>query len=374
MSAPAPVRGLPAALRWTIGIVIGVVVLNVFLLVLRNAVGGPGGPRSSSYATAPDGAAAYAALLEKKGHPVIPLRGDLAEAEFDHRATLVVLDPEVITPDDARTLRRHVEAGGSLIIGGGDLGWIDPLMEHPAEPSFSGAERARPLAPVRETNGVGTVVTASEGSWEETGGALPVLGTSESTVVAVAAIGTGRAVLLGDTSMLQNRLLGRADNAAFGLAAAGPPPTPVYFAEGVHGYDTQTGLQAIPDRWKWVLVGLTVAALVWMVAIGRRLGPPEDEARVLAPPRRAYVDSLAHTLARTKRRDEVLAPVKAAVRANLARRAGLATDANETEIRRVAEAFGLTAEETRALFNPAQSEAEALAVGRALAKVSGGMQ
>lgn len=374
MSAPAPSRGVPAALRWAIGIVIGVVVLNVFLLVLRNAVGGPGGPRSSSYATAPDGAAAYAALLARKGHPVIPLRGDLVDAELDHSGTLVVLDPEVIAPADARALRDYVEAGGSLVIGGGDLGWIEPLMEHPVEPSFFGLDRAEPLAPVPETNGVDTVVTAAEGSWEETGGALPVIGDSETTLVAVTSVGSGRAVLLGDTTMLQNRLLGRADNAAFGLAVAGPPPTPVYFAEGVHGYDTQTGLRAIPDRWKWVLVGLTVAALVWMVAIGRRLGPPEDEARVLAPPRRAYVDALAHTLARTKRRDEVLAPVKAAVRANLARRAGLASDAKESEIRRVAEAFGLTDEETRALFDPATSEAEALAVGRALAKVSGGRE
>lgn len=372
MKVRAFVRALPAALRWTIGIVIGVVVLNVFLLLLRSAVGGPGGPRSSSYATAPEGAAAYAALLATKGHPVVQLRGELAENELDRTGTLVVLDPEIITPEDARTLRAHVEAGGSLIIGGGDAGWIEPLMEHPPEPSLFGVDRAEALAPLPETNGVGALTTAGEGSWKETGGAVPAFGTSDTTVVAVASIGTGRAVLLADTSPLQNRLLGRADNAAFGLAAAGPPQKPVYFAEGVHGYGTQTGLGAIPARWKWLLAGLTLAALIWMVAAGRRLGPPEEQARVLAPPRRAYVDALATTLARTKRRDEVLAPVKATVRANLAHRAGLASDANESELRRVASAFGLTDEEAGALFQPATSEAEALAVGRALAKLSGG--
>lgn len=368
----ADARGVPAAARWAIGIVLGAILLNVLLVALRSAVGGPGGPRSSSYATAPEGAAAYAELLAGNGHPVVPLRGPLADNELDRSGTLVVLDPEIVTPDDGRALRSFVDAGGRLVIGGGDLGWIDAVMDHPAEWRPAGPTEARPVAPLMETSGVSLIETAGEGSWADTGGAAPAFGTPTTTVVAVAASGTGRAVLLADTSPLQNRLLARADNAAFGLVVAGPRGTPVYFAEGAHGYGTESGLRALPARWKWALGGLTLAALVWMVAAGRRLGPPEEDARVLAPHRRAYVDALATTLARTKRRDDAVAPVRAAVRSALSHRAGLSSDANETELRRVAGSFGLSEEETRALFRPATSEFETLAIGRALAKLTGG--
>ena len=372
MKAVESARGMSAAARWVIGIILGTVLLNVLLVALRSAVGGPGGPQSSSYATGPNGVAAYAQLLAENGHPVIPLRGPLSENEIHPSGTLVVLDPEIITRDDASAIRDFVSAGGHLLIGGGDLGWLEPLMEHPAEWQAGGPTDARVLAPLPETTGISELRTAGEGSWAETGGAGPALGTPASTVVAVAKSGTGRAVLLADTSFLQNRLLGHADNAAFGLTVAGPTGTPVFFAEGVHGYGTQSGFTAIPVRWKWTLGGLTLAALVWMVAAGRRLGPPEEDARVLPPPRRAYVDSLATTLARTKRRDDAIAPVKATVRAALAHRAGLRSDASDNELRRVAGGFGLSEEETRALFQPATSEVETLAVGRALAKLTGG--
>jgi hypothetical protein len=168
--------------------------------------------------------------------------------------------------------------------------------------------------------------------------------------------------------------LERADNAAFGLALAGDPGTPAYFAEGVHGYGTETGIGAIPDRWKWVLGGLTLAALLWMVAIGRRLGPPEEEERMLPPPRRAYVDALATTLARTKQRADAVAPVRAEVRAALARRAGIPVDADDRALRGAASIHGLSGEEIKAIFEPVGSEQDVLAAGRALAKLGGGSE
>ena len=118
--------------------------------------------------------------------------------------------------------------------------------------------------------------------------------------------GRGRIVLLADSSPLQNRLLGEADNAAFALALSGRGP--LTFVESVHGYGPQRGLAALPARFGWALIGLLLAALVFMVARGRRLGPPERERRELPPPRRAYVDALAATMARGKEREEAVAP------------------------------------------------------------------
>jgi hypothetical protein len=231
---------------------------------------------------------------------------------------------------------------------------------------------ASPLAAVPETESVTTIGGEGFGSWENTAGALPILGLPSSparTLVAVTAIGSGRVVLVADTSVLHNRFLADNDNAVFAVNLAGGPGTPVYFAEGVHGYGTETGLAAIPAPWKFALGGLTVAALVWMVAVGRRLGPPEPQGRDLPPARRAYVDALTTTLARTKRGDEVVAPVRAAARSKIARRSGLEPDADERSLEGAGRALGLTEDELAAVLG--RSRDNVLAAGRALAKLGG---
>ena len=92
-------------------------------------------------------------------------------------------------------------------------------------------------------------------------------------------------MLLADGSPIENARIGEADNAAFGLALAGPAGTPVVFAEGVHGYGESRGLGALPGRWKVALFGLGVAAIVFAWARARRLGPPDRPTRTLPPAR-----------------------------------------------------------------------------------------
>jgi hypothetical protein len=104
-----------------------------------------------------------------------------------------------------------------------------------------------------------------------------------------------------------------------------------------------------------------------MWAIGRRFGPPEDERRPLPPPRRRFVDAQALTLARTHMPQDAIAPVRAAARERLARRAALGPEAGEPQIRQAAEGLGLQPDETEAVLghNP-----DVLAAGRALARLS----
>ncbi|MBW3594887.1 MAG: DUF4350 domain-containing protein [Actinobacteria bacterium] len=369
MSVGTRWTGLPPWARWVTGIVGAVVALNVVLTLLGGAYGAPEGKPSSSYATAPQGTAAVAELLSRRGHRVVPLRGSLSE-ELPRRGVLVVLDPETILTDEVRTLRAWVERGGTLVIGGNPHLWADELLETEVQWSPAGILDARPLADVPEVAAVGSIGGEGFGTWEDSGGALPVLGLESNparTLVSIATIGSGRAVLIADTSVLHNRFLANADNAVFALNLAGPAGTPVYFAEGVHGYDNTTGLMAIPLRWKVVLIGLALASIVWMVAVGRRLGPPEPEARDLAPPRRAYVEALATTLARTRRPDEVVAPVRAAARSRIARRTGL-DEGSDTALEGAGRALGLTDDEVAAVFG---RRSDPVAVGRALAKLGG---
>lgn len=371
MSTDTGWRALPPWARWVGGIIAGVILLNVAMTLLADAYGGPEGRPSSSYATAPEGTAAFAELLARRGHPVVPLRGALTDESLPEDGVLVVLDPENITGDEVSELTEWTAAGGDLVIGGRPQLWARGLLpESEPEWSAAGIVDAQPLADVSEMKGVARVGGEGFGSWEDTAAALPVAGlqTGTRTLVAVARIGSGRAVLLADPSLLHNRHLARHDNAVFAVNLGGPPGTPVYFAEGVHGYGNETGLMAIPFRWKLFLIGLALASIVWMVAAGRRLGPPEPEARELPPPRRAYVEALATTLARTKRADEVVAPVRAAVRSRIAQRAGLDSDPDAAALEGAGRALGLTEQEIAAISG---RTSDPIATGRALAKLGG---
>ena len=175
-------------------------------------------------------------------------------------------------------------------------------------------------------------------------------------------------MLLADAAPLYNDALARADNAAFALAAAGGADRPVVFLETVHGYGEATGLAALPARAVWVLAGLALAALALVWSMARRLGPAEDEARALAPPRRDYVEALAAALAATGDREGVAGTAARGARLRLEARAGLPPGADDAALREAAARFGLDAAETEALLGRGDA-ADGVAAGRALAKL-----
>lgn len=372
MSTGTRWSALPPWARWVGSIIAAVVSLNILLTLLGKVYGAPEGRPSSSYATAPEGIAGFAELLARRGHPVVALRGALTESALPDDGVVIVLDPDTITEAEVAALVTWTANGGSLVIGGRPQLWAEGLdFERQPQWSPAGVPSAEPLADVPEMRDVTTIGGEGFGSWEDPAAALPIAGTTSParTLVAVATVGSGRAVLLADPSVLHNRYLARNDNAVFALNLAAPPGTRVYFAEGVHGYGTESGLMAIPFRWKVALIGLALASIVWMVAVGRRLGPPELETRDLPPPRRAYVDALATTLARTKKADEVVASVRAAARARIAQRAGLDADASVAALEGAGRALNLTDEEIAAVIGRGGSHPTA--IGRALAKLGG---
>jgi len=254
----------------------------------------PGGPPGSSYATAPAGAAAYAELLRRDGRRVTRLREPLADA--GRLDTLVVLEPEHIAPEDGHEIGRRVRAGMRLVAGGGAAGWLRDVVAEPPGKGGGAPGRARVTGPAPETAGIRAVEFRAGGHWVRLGQTEPLLATGAGPVVVAARQGEGRVVLLADPTPLLNGALADADDAAFALAAAGPSGRPVAFLETIHGFE-DTGLAALPGRAIWVLVGLAIAALLLVWSLARRLGPPEDEERALAPPRRDYAEALAAALA-----------------------------------------------------------------------------
>ena len=355
--------------RIGLGIAAALVALNLVLAFARSLTGGsPGGPPSSSYATGPAGVAAYAELLERSGQRVGRLRRSVAEATLDPRETLILLDPGFVGGDDADALRRFVDDGGRLLVSGAVDSWLDRLLSQAPDWSAEPVRSPTVLAPVPELAGVRRVTTGGRGSWTG-GGPLPVLGSEERALLSVAGgDGDGGLLLLADTSPLQNRLLDEGDNARLGLALAGPNGRPVRFLESFHGYGEATGLRAVPARW-WAAFGLVLAAaVVLMLARGRRLGPAQLPARDLPPPRRVYVESLGGVLARIRRKERAIEPVRARALALLADRARLGASPSPDELRAAGERLGLPPDDLDALFAPGREDV--VAVGRALARLA----
>jgi len=346
------------------------IALNLLGAVVDALTPSPSGPASSSFGTKAEGLAAWAALAEREGLRVRALRDPPSDESLSGGGTVAVMDAARLTGDEARALRAFAERGGRVVAGGPPGGWTRTLLDgDPPRWEDDGPETARTVAAAPESAGVRRVRTAGDGRWARGGPHQRVLAGDEGTLLVVTSAGRGRIALLADSSPLQNRLLGEADNAALALALSGRGP--LTFVENVHGYGPARGLAALPARFGWALIGLALAALVFMVARGRRLGPPEPERRDLPPPRRAYVDALAATMARGKQREEGVAPVRAEARRRLARRAGLGPQARPTAWHDAALAAGLEEDEARALSGRADDDATVVATGRALAALTG---
>ncbi len=366
-------RALSPGARVTLATLAVVLAVNALMAGIDASLGGDArGPTSSSYATAPDGLAAYADLLEARGHPVGRIRTSLDRAPLDPATTVVVADAPQVSDEEATALGWFVDAGGRLLVTG--EGAPEVLRRLPIGGltwSRQRVDRATPMAPVPEVEGVVSVRAEGSGSWQDPGATLPVLGAESAVLTTLLSSGEGVVVALADTSPWQNRLLDEADNAAFALAAAGEAGRPVRFVEWHHGFGASEGLAALPGRWRWALAGAALAALVWMWARGRRFGPPEEVERELSPPRRAYVDAVAASLARTRAPGEAIRPLQEAVRQRLARRAGITADADDEALRRAAKQLGVPEEDLAAVLTPARNDDDVMAVGRVLAWLEG---
>ena len=370
-------RKLPLAVRVGIIVVAALIGINLLAKFVSDSTGGggtPGGPRSSAYATQNEGIAAYAELLSHEGHPVDITRGPLRDGALDPATTVIVLDPDTISFDDAGVLLTFVVNGGRLITGGTSPSYFTALRQDPplwAAPAGSDwTDIAPSLAPINH------IVSAGHARFSGLGDSHALVGDASDALVTESAVGKGTIVFVADPSPFQNQLLGAADNATLGLALAGGANRTVVFPEGVHGYGPSSGIAAIPSDWKVALVGIALAGLVLMWARGRRLGPPEDASRPLPPPRAAYVDAVGSTLLRTGAPDAALQSVATRVRERIEAHAvpgaegasGATSDLDRAEFARRGHAIGMSDEEIDAVLAPI-TDASVLAVGRALSRV-----
>jgi Domain of unknown function (DUF4350) len=353
-----------------IGSIAGVIlVLNLLATGLDRAVGGnePSGVSGSSYSTADGGLAAYASLLGRFGHPVTRSRGPISAQPLDPASTVVVLDPSVLTREDTASLLQFVTAGGRLVIGGSEPFYLHNLRDDPPTWKPDHVTDWRDVDPT--LGGARQVLTRGTGVWSDPGSGHTVVHNGDVALVTRETIGRGEIVFVADPSALGNEFLGSADNAAFALALAGADGRPVVFAEGVHGFGRARGIRAIPGPWKAALLLLALAALALAWSRARRLGPPDQPARRLPPPRADYVEALSLTLERTRDPTQSFAPLRGWVRDHVSARSALPATATDDDVAHAAHALGYPDDEISALIHPLSDDESVLALGRLVARV-----
>jgi hypothetical protein len=352
-------------------IVLGGVVLAV-LIALRIAGGltrddrRAQGPAGSSYAYGTYGASAYAALLQRSGHQVVRLRDRPRNLDLDPRLTVMLLYPDVITPDDAAALADFVRRGGTLVAADEHPGgWLGAVVPDPPRWTPAALGVTRVLAPLPETAGVRTIASGVSGRFAAVGPAVPAIGDSITALVAVRHVGQGRAVLLADASPLLNGRLAGRDDAALALSVAGEG-RPVAFVESVHGYGRASGWGALPGRFRGALVLLGLAGAALVLARGRRLGPAQPAGRALAPARSEYAEGLAGALLRAREPADAIAPVVREARSLLL----VAPGGGDDEMLAAALRAGLSEDEAEAIAHGASTRTAALAAARGLARIN----
>lgn len=292
-------NGLPRGQRIAVAVLAAFVAVNVGLAGVRSLVGGePGGPASSSFSTGGNGLEGYADLLRAEGHPVTRLRTRPAGGDLPPSATVVLADPSRLGSAEAEAVGAFVARGGRLVLAGRAT---EPLVAAAAGRAVTHVDGPagdlRVWVPGAFTGAAERLAGDRGGRWRDVGPLVPLAGDEEGPAVVAGPVGRGEVVALADSAPLHNENLARVDNAALGLALAGPAGRPVVFLESVHGFGEQ-GAGALPYPLERALVGVAVALLVGVWAAAARFGPPEPQQRELRPPRRDHVDAVAAALDR----------------------------------------------------------------------------
>ena len=350
----------------TVAVVVSIALaLEVGFVVVTLLRRPPRGPASSSYAAGHHGARAYARLLERGGHEVRRQRVPVDVERPDPSDTVIVLGGDRPEPAEVRALATFVEHGGRLVVAGDEKTdqWVRPLVGslQRGAPLLA----CRPLATVPETAGVAYVESSGRQGYAYTGRAVPVLGCNGTTLAAVAALGSGRVVVVSDEAVFQNYLLGARENAAFAVAAAGGVQRDVVFLEHLHGFGAPSGLAALPARWQLAVAVLLLAGLLGLLA--RRQVGATAAATAVDHPRSAHADAVAERLAAAPRHEAATA-VRAAARRALATAAGLPSTAAADELRAGAARVGLPDDDVRLVLDAGGDDAAAAtAAGRVMA-------
>jgi hypothetical protein len=286
---------------------------------------------ASVYDTGPGGTAALRKYLEAMGATTTTVQGDTFAADPSQVGVLLMLGPsEAFTQLDAVAVRRFVTGGGTAVLAT-DAGIFEgPLLDTfdvhvtgtlgPGQYPVGGVAFADPPAHAIALDR-GVVLSFGPGR-------VPLATASGKTIVALAREGSGSLIVVGSVAPFLTAELGDADNGRFALALAAPAIASrraVAFDEYHHGvHPTTDVLVLLTQTWPGrALMFAGVAFFLYLIASGRRLGPPIPlDPR---PPRSSleYIRGFAGLVRRSGHGEIARRRFRRELRTSLARELGL---------------------------------------------------
>lgn len=362
MSAPNKNR---RRIIWGVGLVVAI---NIALGAANEFLpsGRVDGPTGSSFVTTDGGTAAWYELLRRSGSDVERITEPLDTTALDPESTLIINNVAFASEQDTTAVTEFVDQGGHLVlvVSPGHRGDFHNALNIT---SGHGGPRHQTYTPTGEhgtTTGINEIITAPEQAFVTVFGEQ-VLADGARILAFEVERGEGTVIVVANGSMFSNEYLAETDNAAFAVQVT--KGRPVAFNEFGHGFlDDISPEPVLPDRWRWSLYLLGGALVLYLLAVGRRFGPPEKTTRDLHPPRRLFVESVATTLARTPLADAT-EPLRIEALRQARRRTGVSPEAPFSELLEAASAAGIDQDDVRALQHPIATEEAALAAGRVLA-------
>lgn len=364
----------------------------------------------STYRRGGQGTAALYAILTRVGIPVGQLRAPMTELPEDCRQLWILQPTEPVGYDELVALRDWVSGGGQLVASWDFFAHTQMTMRDAINkqmgnettfPLLAGIEPAPPDAGKSGLTGAlfghaGVFASPSprEGMFRDVRtlhfprgrgvlgyeGWTPLLEAEGQTLVLAAQFGEGWVVFVSDPDLVGNAGIGEADNAVFAANLASLAGGGVYFDEQHHGFTEQPeSVVALAQRSSaGAGVGLAAIGLACaLLAAARRLGKPVDP---IEPPRRSsleYVRSLASLYERAGARALAIRAIYDAARRRLLGSARTG-EAGHAELARLAaprlgmdpnEVESALIEARAALETGVRTDAEALRIGRALARL-----
>ncbi|MFJ7997146.1 DUF4350 domain-containing protein [Streptomyces sp. NPDC096310] len=350
MTSPASPTSLAPTARqvWTRGrgILLALLVLltaGIALAALRSGEQyGRLDPRSADRF----GSRAAAELLRAQGVSVT-VRTTLGEAaaEAGPGTTLLVTDPDLLTPTQQHTLRaRTAPVGGRTVLLGAGPASLDTLAPGVRALTPAPVSAHAPRCPLPAAVRAGSVDIGGaryETDQSDAHSCYPSDGAptllripdartgSADRPTTTTATASGDTILLGSADILYNDRLDQQGNASLALQLLGSRPHLVWYlpslsddsASGAGGGEDTAGstfLELIPSGWLWGAFQLFLAALLAAVWRARRLGPLVTERLPVAIRASESTEGRAGLYRKANARDHAASALRTATRDRLA--------------------------------------------------------
>jgi hypothetical protein len=316
------------AVKW---VVLGVIVIAAASVLTTYLTSSRPGGRMDPGSTSADGARALLSLLRDQGVDVVEARS-IADVEVAARPdTLLVLAETQYLSDD-EGLRRLAAVPGDRLL-------VEPVARtrkvlapgiRVGLPSTLGGV---PDCDMPEANRAGTVQFGVSGTYEAEGDTT--LTRCYGGAVVRYSEGGHTVTVVGSADFMTNAGLLKEGNAALAMNLAGTRPRVIWYApqqfeSESHGGATLTEL--IPDRAKWVVWQLCVAAILVALWRGRRVGPLVAEELPVVVRASETVEGRGRLYRSRRARDRAAEALRTAALHRVLPRLGLGPNAESTAV------------------------------------------